>query len=692
MKLGIEGTGYDQNDFADIESHDFGIDSEDEDIVVSILRDKIYSNPIRVLCQEYICNGRDSNITAGNDYNKLDIFVPNLAIPEFRVRDNGTGLSIKDIITVFIKLGKSTKRDNEEVIGAYGLGSKSGFAYTDSFFITSWHNGFKMEAIALIAENQKGSIKFIGEPTPTDEPNGIEITVNVKEGDIQEFQDAIFRTTAFWEHQPNYLNILEHEISKKVPTVKFRNEDIVITQRCNLTDNKMILCDGVPYPFIGTPDFGMQLGSLGSYNYMFITSNKEVTPAASRENITKDKDLEAFVKSIPAKINKIGDAHLNRIKDCKSLEELEATYYDIPFDPKYSDYSLNCLPDIKFKKTKEIMVPPEYKMQYSSKGSTRWYQHAVEEFTSIDGKIIFFVNNSKSHYKNLVRRIKNNTGHRASIYYTFDEAPPIEFMNFFGVKYYEDIKPKYEKYETNDEYIQYYSLNKSNYSGSMFCTRSGSVDNIAKNGHYYAIMNAWKLKDYKYSELIAIETFVKNENKTLSLISDRQLKLLQKVEGFNWIPVSEFTISFTEANRNAILNKEYNWLPSSKKLAGIGRFKGYEILEKVALGGRSLVDVGVLKEKFPEEYEKTVKEYEWLDKYKDDPLVEEYQGLNTWTSTKDINCECLDEDEEPDYECKKCDGQGYIEVEVDTQREKFIKLVDFILTQGITVEAAKIAQ
>lgn len=696
MELRVAGTGYVQNDFDDVESHDFGIDSEDEDVVVSILRDKIYSNPIQVLCQEYICNGRDSNISAGNPYHWLEIFVPNHAVPEFRVRDRGTGLSKEEIRKVYIKLGKSTKRTSDKFIGAYGLGSKSGFAYTDSFFITSWYNGTKIEAIALIAENQKGSIKFLSE-TPTDEPNGVEITVNLKdEKDIRPFVKAIFRTTAFWEEKPVYLNILEHETKKFIPEVKFRNEDILITKSTDLVnDNKMILCDGVPYPTIHSVDFGGRLGAAYGYNYFFITTNKEVKPAASRENITQGENLERFIQSIPNKIDKIADSHLERIRKCESLADLGNAYGDIPFSVNFKDYSLECLPsDVLFKGSSEIYFPDKYRVYYSHKGSTKWTHHLADDYYDHSGKILYFVNNSKSSYTKNVRILKNNTPHRASAYFSFEVEPEKAIMDFFDVKFYDDLKPKTEKYEVDNTYINFYTISRDSYRGKFYGIRGMSTDDLGKSGKYYAVMNAWKLeKPYEYME--AIQTFIKDSKRDLVLLSDKQLSSLRKIEGFNLKHFSEFEIQITNSHKNAILRKVYNWLPNEKQLKGISRFKGYENLENAVIGNTSCVDIEFIEEHFSEVYQRTVEEFKWVEKYKDDPLVDWYSKMNTYNSgNKWVECkECYDEDTyEYDVDCKVCEGEGGYYKEKNSERDRFVNLISFIQNKGITLETTQTAQ
>jgi HSP90 family molecular chaperone len=55
--------------------------------------------------------------------------------------DSGCGLSQDRVANVFTTFGASTKRDNNFEIGGFGLGAKSPLAYTDTFYVSSRHNG-----------------------------------------------------------------------------------------------------------------------------------------------------------------------------------------------------------------------------------------------------------------------------------------------------------------------------------------------------------------------------------------------------------------------------------------------------------------------------------------------------------------------------------------------------------------------
>jgi hypothetical protein len=172
----------------DFESNQFGIDQEDFPFIMNMLRNQIYSNKPLAVIREYSTNAVDAHVEAGLSDTPIDVHIPSKMNPFFSVRDYGSGLSYDNIKNVYIKYCKSTKRNSNEAIGQLGIGCKSGFAYGDSFTIKSFFNGRLSIYNACINENSAGEILLMSE-VETDEPNGIEIVIPVKDEDIGVFKE-----------------------------------------------------------------------------------------------------------------------------------------------------------------------------------------------------------------------------------------------------------------------------------------------------------------------------------------------------------------------------------------------------------------------------------------------------------------------------------------------------------------------
>jgi DNA topoisomerase VI subunit B len=103
----------------------------DPSVIIDIIRKKIYSHPIRTMVQEYLSNAKDSCLEAGKDSSCIHVSLPTHLKPEFSIRDYGVGMSDERIREVFVQYGISTKRNSVSQLGYFGIGSKSGWAYTD---------------------------------------------------------------------------------------------------------------------------------------------------------------------------------------------------------------------------------------------------------------------------------------------------------------------------------------------------------------------------------------------------------------------------------------------------------------------------------------------------------------------------------------------------------------------------------
>ena len=108
-----------------VQSHDFEqvnctIDAEDMRYVASLLRNN-YSNPALAVIREISANALDANAEAKSE-TRIEVKLPSSMSPNFSVRDFGGGLSEEDIFGLYSKYGKSTKRQANNYIGAFGIG------------------------------------------------------------------------------------------------------------------------------------------------------------------------------------------------------------------------------------------------------------------------------------------------------------------------------------------------------------------------------------------------------------------------------------------------------------------------------------------------------------------------------------------------------------------------------------------
>jgi len=166
-----------------------------------VMSDSLYENKIGSCVREISCNAADSHVMAGKADVPFYIHVPTAMEPWFSVRDIGLGMSDEAVRTNFCTLFLSTKDNSNEAVGAFGLGSKTPFAYTDSFVIVSNYNGICTEYQASIGGNKLPTIAEI-DSNETSEPNGVEIRFAVSNKDCDRFRDEVRNQLKFFKVKP----------------------------------------------------------------------------------------------------------------------------------------------------------------------------------------------------------------------------------------------------------------------------------------------------------------------------------------------------------------------------------------------------------------------------------------------------------------------------------------------------------
>lgn len=172
-----------------------GIDPKHAARITKYLRDSIYSDKVRAVVHELIANALD-------EHRKYDVAKPvQTGIRNsdsgyvFYVRDFAKGLSEKDVREVFGMYANSTKLNNNNQQGCFGIGSKSFHSYTDTFFVDSHFEGVKKTyACALGGDEMNVSVGHIYQVNeePTNE-TGLEVYGEVKSADISNFSNKIRR-------------------------------------------------------------------------------------------------------------------------------------------------------------------------------------------------------------------------------------------------------------------------------------------------------------------------------------------------------------------------------------------------------------------------------------------------------------------------------------------------------------------
>ena len=233
MKLTKDGQ-IDYSSNAVFEGHDAQISPDDMHKLWDLLQDP-YKNSIGAVVREYVSNSFDAHSEA--DFIKNNSFedirkeysiyktVDDTELSDLQSRlqvydndavavtigkddtghfwsteDVGVGLSPSRVKDVFCNYLKSTKEDTNNLIGAFGIGSKSGLSYNDVFFIRSRYNGIEYQYMLRKGETAPRLDKVF--ENPTTERNGTEIKIYFKDGDADRlrFQQECASQLAYFDN------------------------------------------------------------------------------------------------------------------------------------------------------------------------------------------------------------------------------------------------------------------------------------------------------------------------------------------------------------------------------------------------------------------------------------------------------------------------------------------------------------
>lgn len=264
-----------------------------------ILSDTLYQNKIGSIVRELSSNASDSHIAAGKHDMPFEIHLPDAIEPYFSVRDFGVGMSDEQIRKNYCTLFESTKDCSNDQVGAFGLGSKTPFAYIDNFTIISNYNGVRRSYGAVIEAN---GVPVVTELSceDTDQCNGIEIIIAVESVDHRTFRNEVAHQLRFFDTKP----IIVNDSNFVFENIELDNSQIIgqftLSNKLPYRESKHVVVQGgVGYP-LDTHQVAQKMdvlninkdvitffNSLVRYQNSIIRFNIgeiEVTP--SRENIS----------------------------------------------------------------------------------------------------------------------------------------------------------------------------------------------------------------------------------------------------------------------------------------------------------------------------------------------------------------------------------------------------------------------
>jgi len=268
----------------DFETSDFAIG--DIAFIVDMFADKVYSHKERAVIRELSCNAHDSHVMAGTTDIPFEVHLPTQLEPYFSIRDYGTGLTDDEVRNIFAGIGISTKRDSNEVIGCFGIGSLSPYSLTDSFTVESYIDGTCRTYTCYRDEDRKPVVALLTE-TGWGGENGLKVSLSV-EGKWYEFSEEAQNVFRFWEGTVPEINdksVME-AIEETRDQYAFKGDDFGLTAGWG---SMYALMGNIAYKI---PD---ELDEFGSKGYIKFDLG-ELSFDTARENLAMDDKTKRAIK------------------------------------------------------------------------------------------------------------------------------------------------------------------------------------------------------------------------------------------------------------------------------------------------------------------------------------------------------------------------------------------------------------
>lgn len=250
--------------------------------LINAVTDRIYKDKPGAIVREYSTNAWDAHILAKLPIADIQVSLPTLNDPMFRIRDFGSGLTLEEVRDIYCILGESTKRESNEFNGQLGLGCKSGFAYGDSFIVTSWVNGRKAIYNIIKGDDHKeGDVLLMSdEPMVEGERTGIEVAIPIKVNDLHTIHCKAVDLYKYWTVLPTINNL---EPSEQTRLMDFRNRPTFLSGNgWEIRPNSNSYSGGKSVAFMGQVAYPIDWAMLNSK--LALTPQKRILLEILRSN------------------------------------------------------------------------------------------------------------------------------------------------------------------------------------------------------------------------------------------------------------------------------------------------------------------------------------------------------------------------------------------------------------------------
>jgi hypothetical protein len=209
-----------------------------------IIRNQLYTRKIESPIREYLTNAADIHTRMGKPTKDILITLPTLFNPCLTIKDQGSGMAPDEIQYRYVVYFSSDKGNREHETGSLGLGCKSAFAYSTEFTVISFHEGTRYVYKGYLDSSLMGRMDLLM-ANPTEEPNGMEISIPVPESDFTKFRKATWNVLKAFDEMPTVTNPPESE----EPPTNYDFSKSLTVSNASSKDKHSVVMGNVAYTF-----------------------------------------------------------------------------------------------------------------------------------------------------------------------------------------------------------------------------------------------------------------------------------------------------------------------------------------------------------------------------------------------------------------------------------------------------------
>ena len=391
------------------------LDLDSAQILMQMLSKNLYSDSIGSTIRETASNALDSHRRAGVDKPIVVSLEEVNGNYEFSVEDIGLGLDADDVENIISKYGKSTKREEANSLGMWGLGFKSPLAYSSTFYFVARKNGIERKYMMYEGEDVN-TIDLLYESETTEE-NGVKVIVPVKYSDYYSFKIKTKEQLAYFQNV--YFNIPDIDNSFKIlRTAHYQLSDIS-------TDKYLHIClDDVYYPI----DFAkLGISSISFPVGLRFNLSDGLFPIPNREAIRYTEESKKIIldkiELVATEIIKLYNSQISEMNNLKLIYdyyqgynksiELNGAKYSIEsltiyFKEKVKEPSIEGIENLNLKQFFRNMTDCLFKdwevkyTMYNNRISQPKYSEIIY-LSRLFGKQLYIIDNFSKNLKDYIR-------------------------------------------------------------------------------------------------------------------------------------------------------------------------------------------------------------------------------------------------------------------------------------------------